>query len=137
MYYRSSMNSSLRLALAAVGVISSGLAFAQPPQEITITGERASRVVGRSSTTGAPIEELTLSRKVSYADLDLSSSVGASELEKRINDTAKALCERLDVLSTSSSAPGCVKHAAEPALAEAHAAIVAAQQRLAGAGTRK
>ncbi len=137
------MASSLKCALAAVGIIStSGLAFAQTqtssPTEITITGERTSKIVGRTST-GVPIEEMTLTRKVSYSDLDLASSAGASELEKRVHETAKELCAKLDKLNPLAQPSGkeCIRKATDPALAEAHAAITAAQQRVAGVGVKK
>ncbi len=138
---RNPLASSLTCALAAIGIISASelaLAQTQTAAEITITGERSSKIVGRS-TIGAPIEELTLSRKVSFSDLDLTSSAGASELEKRVNETAKDLCAELDKLRPLEPATGrdCVKKTSEPALAQAHAAITAAQQRLAGVGTKK
>lgn len=37
----------------------------------------------------------TLTKNVSYADLDLSRSSGANELVQRINDTAKESCDQL------------------------------------------
>lgn len=137
---KKSLNFRLQCTLAAVGILAgSGLALAQPADEITITGVRASRVVGRSPTTGAPIEEMSLTRKVSYSDLDLTTHLGATELEKRVNDTAKALCQKLDQLSPLSKAqgPSCVKQAADAAMVQAHAAIAAAEQRVAEVGVKK
>jgi UrcA family protein len=129
---------ALQCTLVAIGIASaSGVVLAQPGDEITITGARQSQIVGRSSTTGAPIEEVTITRKVSYSDLDLTSHVGAAELDKRVNETAKALCARLDLMLTPASGVSCAKAAAEPALAQAHAAVAAAQKRLAEVGVKK
>ena len=64
------------------------------------------RVVGRSAI-GAPIEEITASRVVSYRDLDLSSDYDAHILKVRIERAAQSACDELsnraDVLDSDSS----------------------------------
>jgi UrcA family protein len=50
------------------------------------------------SYTGIPIEQIQLTRRVGYGDLDLASSAGKAALDKRIKDTAKAACEQLSTL---------------------------------------
>jgi UrcA family protein len=54
------------------------------------------RPLGRSSTTGAPIERVTTSRVVDYRDLDIDSPWGARELHYRIEHAARDACEELD-----------------------------------------
>ena len=54
------------------------------------------RPLGRSSTTGAPIERVTTSRVVDYRDLDVDSPWGARELHYRIEHAARDACEELD-----------------------------------------
>jgi UrcA family protein len=54
------------------------------------------RPLGRSSTTGAPIERVTTSRLVDYRDLDIDSPWGARELHWRIEHAARDACEELD-----------------------------------------
>jgi len=54
------------------------------------------RPLGRSSTTGAPIERVTTSRIVSYRDLDIDSPWGARELHYRIERAAHDACDELD-----------------------------------------
>lgn len=56
-----------------------------PPEEITVTG-RYGKV---------PDNVQSLSQAVSYADLDLSTAAGKSELRKRLNLTARFLCQKL------------------------------------------
>ena len=82
---------------------------------------------------------MSLTRKVGYKDLDLATHAGAAELEKRVNDTAKSLCERLDKLNpmTTSQGPSCIKEAASAALVQAHAAIAAADARASTAAVGK
>ena len=50
------------------------------------------------SYTGIPIEQVQLTRRVAYGDLDLTSPSGKATLEKRIRNTAKAAFEQLSTL---------------------------------------
>ena len=100
-----------RLMFAAVGTFLCGLlsanspAVAQAPsseaaEEVTI---RAPYVVRREPLArgGAPTgfsnpELISLSRGVSYADLDLSKAQGIAELETRVRTTARDVCQELN-----------------------------------------
>jgi len=68
-------------------------------EEITVVAPEVvqRKIVGRTMI-GAPIEVISLSRPVSYADLDLTKQSDADELEKRIGDTAKAACKELNIM---------------------------------------
>lgn len=84
------------LVAAAISV-----AQAQPIETVTVTAPRIVHqtiVTGRSSTTGAPIEETTISRVVSYADLDLAKAADADAFKARVEDAARDLCAELDKL---------------------------------------
>ena len=76
--------------------------------------------VGRS-TIGADIREVSLSYRVNAADLDLASSAGKAELEKRVKAAASAACKELDRLAfgnpTSPDDATCVKKAVDAAMA--------------------
>jgi len=113
---------ALRLSLTATAAAALGLSVAALParaQDPTYDGgaygrdynhgyDRASyrdgddeiivhaRPLGRSSTTGAPIERVTASRVVDYRDLDPDSPWGARELHWRIEHAAREACEELD-----------------------------------------
>lgn len=96
----------LGLALCA-----SGLPIAASAQstaeEITVTG-RYGRV---------PDSAQTASQSVSYADLDLSTSTGKDELRRRVNLTARFLCDRLgESASGDAVAPSCRQAAAQDAM---------------------
>ncbi len=55
-------------------------------------------VVGRTNI-GAKIEDIELSRRVSYADLDLSKQAHVTKLKTRIKTTAKESCQELSDMS--------------------------------------
>jgi len=72
-------------ALAALAGVAAAPALAQTTvDEVT--------VVGRFGADGRP---QTLSRAVSYADLDITTYGGQTELRRRINLTARDLCREL------------------------------------------
>jgi UrcA family protein len=139
-----------RLSLASLGfamLAGCGLMLANRPaaaegapvepettQEITIVAPFVvqQKVVGRSSTTGAPIVIMSVSRRVSFADLDLGKASDATALRKRITDAAKAACDQLDQVQPSRTLPSvranraCVKTAIADAMPLADAVIAAA-----------
>ncbi len=71
----------------------------------------------------------TLTKNVSYADLDLSKSAGANEFAQRINDTAKESCDKLKAqFRDPPHAPvttdqECVKRASDQAMVVANLLI--------------
>jgi UrcA family protein len=77
-------------------------AEAAPPvataQGLTIVAPKVVRrqTTGAKAFASAPIEVLSLSRTVSFADLDLSTESGAIELKKRIMYGALAACDDLE-----------------------------------------
>jgi UrcA family protein len=145
---RTSQTLSLRTKSAALGALVGVFAitsqgFAQQAsatpeatEEIRIMapGEAERKIVGRTSI-GAPIEVISLSRPVSYADLDLRRQADAAELEKRISDAAKATCKQLDATYPESSLyqsipadQDCFKTATSKAMAMAKLVIADANQ---------
>ncbi len=93
-------NLVLAAAIFAGGVTGVGYqAFAQRDDSITVEAPRMihRETVGRSAT-GAPIEEVSLSRIVYVGDLDLRRVADVKELDRRINVTAKEACEQLNRL---------------------------------------
>jgi len=85
------------LTAIAIGGMS---AYAGTLETVTVTGSRAvsEKSVG-TSAIGADIREVSLSYKVNAADLDLASSTGKAELEKRVTAAASAACKELDRLA--------------------------------------
>lgn len=88
----------------------------------------------RAGPTGMTIEIIGLKRQVSFADLDLSKHADVTELERRIETTAKESCEKLEEMyplprnpSRSADIRRCTKQAIGNAADEIDAAIAAAQ----------
>jgi UrcA family protein len=115
----------LVLALAAA----SAAAVAQTPEVKIQAGQVQTTTVG-NSYTGIPIERLQVELPVSYANLDLATSAGAAELEKRVGETAKEACAQIDAADpidmSDSDNISCVKEATAGAMKQARAAIAAA-----------
>lgn len=125
----SKVNLTHRASLMIAGLALAGAVMAaEQPTEITITATGETKVVVGRSAYGTPIEEVTLTRRVSYADLDLSKSAGAAELEKRVNQTARDACKELDARYPfePTTADECMRSATRKAMDEAHVAIAAA-----------
>lgn len=104
---------SLGLSLAVGGlVLASTPVFAQSVRELTVTGRYG---------TETP---RSLSRVVSYRDLNLASKAGADALKLRINDTAKDLCRELgEPQDAGGAAGGCRQDAVDHAMPQVRAAI--------------
>jgi len=74
----------------------SAVATAQNAKEVKIQAQRViNEKVIAHITGGGKIIELTLSYPVSVADLDITSVAGATELEKRVRDAARAACAEI------------------------------------------
>jgi UrcA family protein len=119
---------ALWLAAAGLILVGGAVVAAEPISEVTISASREAKIVVGKSPIGAPIEEITLTRRVGYSDLDLKSKAGADALEQRVADSAKAACEELDKhypLMQKTSAD-CVKTANANAMVQVKAAIATA-----------
>lgn len=102
-------------------------------QEIIVT---APEVVRQPVATGRgpKVEVVSVSRRVNYADLDLTTASGQSMLKSRIQRTAVATCNELEVETRGrvyppSGAVGCQRDAAADALKVADRVIAAANVR--------
>jgi UrcA family protein len=118
--------SSLALAATACLLASPG-ANAQSMEVVTVEAVREI-VVGKSAI-GAPIKEMTIRSRVSYADLDLTTESGANELTKRIKDTASSTCKeiKVDVPVEGWTVERCIKEAVDGAMVQAKTAVDAAK----------
>jgi UrcA family protein len=106
-------------------------------QGLTIVAPKVVRreTTGAKAFADAPIEVLSLSRTVSFADLDLSTEAGAVELKKRIMYGALAACDDLEAQYPSNiyvpvpAGQNCPDTTARAGLAVADEVISAAQVR--------
>jgi len=98
-------------AIAMVGAVVGGMILSSHPapaqetpaasapvtQEVTVVAPEVVReTVRQNGVKGGPIEMLSLSRGVNYADLDLTTQAGVAEFQKRISDTARAACKQIE-----------------------------------------
>jgi len=122
----------VRIAVAAVAfALMSNIAFSQNLEGITVQGTRVlnTKAVGQTPT-GVTVIQISLSYNVTVADLDLASSAGAAELDKRVHDAAMAACREI-----SRQYPDATPSDAECAKAAAKKAMVKVRQ-LVAAGSK-
>lgn len=123
------------LAAAATG----GAIAAEEMGVVTIVAERASKQTVGRSPRGVPVEQISITQHVSYADLDLATAAGAAALEKRVQTKADEICKKLDsfypVVGAGTS--DCAKQAVNDAMPSLHAAIAAAEKSKTGGVTNK
>lgn len=117
------------IAVTALGLVLSGQVLAASADDIVISS-KAPRQIWPS----AKEQVMSLTRHVSYADLDLSTSSGAKQLEMRVSDAANSLCVELERRTTSfpnsTERLTCVKGAVADGMEHARAAIAAAEKRI-------
>jgi UrcA family protein len=115
------MHRGLVAGLTAIAIGGTS-AYAGTLETVTVTGSRAmSEKTVDVSTIGADVREVSLSYRVNVRDLDLATSAGVAELEKRVKATATAACKELRRLSFGDPASPddatCVKRAVDEAMA--------------------
>jgi UrcA family protein len=125
---------SKRLITVAVallaGVSVNAVVIAQEMGEVTVQASRVvKKVIGRTSS-GVPIEDISLSYGVSTTGLDLSSSAGAAELKKRVTEAANTACKELgrQYPEATTTDAECVKNATDKAMVKVNDLIAAAKK---------
>jgi UrcA family protein len=121
---------------AAIGAVASVLvgriAIAQNVEEVAVQAKRGltTKVVGRTAS-GLPLVDISLSHDASAAGLDLTSNAGAAELERRVNDAARAACKEIgrQYPDATPSNAECAKAAAGEAMVKARKLVAAAQSK--------
>jgi UrcA family protein len=104
--------------LAAVSI--SGAAVGQQTEEVMVRGPGIQSTEVERSSTGVPVVMFTVSYKVSYEDLDLTTTEGMAELTKRIEGAAMQGCREIG-LAYRTAQPNdwlCARYAAKEAMAD-------------------
>jgi UrcA family protein len=101
-------------------------------EQITVVGPRVvrgrTRGVRRDTHGMGYYDLLTMTRQVSYADLNLARSEDAKTLERRIDQAADEICEELaNAPPTAPKSADCVHRAIESAMKDVHAAMAKAK----------
>jgi UrcA family protein len=94
-----------------------------------VTVEAVREIVIGKSPIGAPIKELTIRSRVSYADLDLTKPADAATLEKRVRDAATSSCKeiKVDVPVEGWTVDRCIREATEDAMVQVNKAVADAK----------
>ena len=102
---------------------------AQALDEIIVEASPLQKVATRDAASPAPgYYKVTLSSRVSYADLDLTKPDAAATLERRIKAAATEVCDGIGKAYPDSGpdTKECAKRAADKAMVEAKKIIAAA-----------
>lgn len=110
-----------------------GITMAQQSPEIVVEApHRPANVAKTAPGSKELLPEVSVSHRVKYSDLDLSTHSGAVELEKRIRDSATEACQQLSKLYPGSTQgegkESCVDGAVKKAMEQANKAIAAAEK---------
>ena len=123
---------SWAIALAVAG--QSTAAYAEGPAVAEAGSVAKSDVLmtsaGRTSS-GVPLADISLNSGVSVEGLDLNSTSGAAELEKRVNDAAQAACRQISLRypNAGTSDADCVKAAVDKAMVKVRELVAEAHKR--------
>jgi len=118
-----------RSLIVSVGFLGASAVIAQevPTTEQLVEEIRvvAPRNVTRERLPFGQGEQVSLSYKVSHADLDLRQNADVRELEKRIETVANEICARLEEMFARGdpSQEECAERAIEKAMADARAVV--------------
>lgn len=96
--------------------------LAQELDEIVVEGSPIVKEGKAETASPAPgYYKVVMSSRVSYADLDLAKPADVATLERRINEAAMVVCDKLGKAYPESGpeTKECAKRAADKALAEA------------------
>jgi UrcA family protein len=128
-------------AMFCGAMVFSNAALAQPQgasapvesQEITIIAPEVVRKTAGKESRGQPIELVTTTQQVDFADLNINKPSDVATLKKRIRDAARDACRRLDQSAplgrTYSHPPGCEAKATMEPLALVDQLAAAAQEK--------
>lgn len=124
--------SAFSFVLIGAGLaLAGGIAAAQSTTEVVVEAARV-QPTGERGSTGAPIDVISVTHRVSYKDIDIATASGAKVLETRIETAAKAACKEIDTLyplrTPAPGSPPCEKTAVDKAMVQARAAIAAAEK---------
>ncbi|HYL01642.1 MAG TPA: UrcA family protein [Steroidobacteraceae bacterium] len=122
------------LAVFAAALIA-GVALAQELPEVKVqatrivSSEMTARTVGRS-TSGVPIQDVTLSYGVNAAGLDLSTHTGAVAFEQRVKAAAEQACKEIgrQYPNATPSEAVCATTAVDGAMARVQEIIASAEK---------
>lgn len=126
------MRNLIAPAVLAVGLMMGSAALAATADPATSAAPVVQREVVGRTTINAPIEQLTVSRPVSYTGLNLANPADVKIVDKRIDRTARQDCAQLrnqdpELMDPTIQGGHCVRSAEHNAKLSLNAAISAAK----------
>jgi UrcA family protein len=117
------------LVAMALAFVAGPIALAEQAKEVTVSAPEVTRErVGRAGATRAPIDLITVTHRVSYADLDLTKAADDATLRSRIEEAARSACSQMRQLVRNERAdPRCVQNAIDRGMEQVRAAIAASK----------
>jgi UrcA family protein len=97
-------------------------ALADTTADVVVQADVSAITVTRVAQ-GSPVHIVSLARRVSYGDLNLSTPTASAELERRISEAAVDVCKKLDERFPDAIPNGraCIETAVKDALRKVHA----------------
>jgi UrcA family protein len=123
------------VAVSAAAALIASVAVAQGVPEVKVEATRViasgmtAKTVGLTSS-GVPIQDITVSYGVTAQGLDLSTNTGAKAFEQRVKDAADQACKDIgrQYPNATPSDAVCAKTAADQAMVKANELIAAAEK---------
>jgi UrcA family protein len=123
------------VAASAAAALIAGAALAQGVPEVKVQATRiissamSAKTVGKTSS-GVPIQDVTLSYGVNAQGLDLSTNTGAKAFEQRVKDAAEQACKDIarQYPDSTPNDADCAKAAADQAMVRVNELIAAAEK---------
>jgi UrcA family protein len=122
----------VRIAIGLLGVTAlSAIWAAEDIGQVTVQASRIMQKSAGKTSSGIPIEDVSLAYGVSAKDLDLASHAGALELQKRVSDAALKACTELGRQYPDSlpNTKDCTKASTDKAMVRANELIAAAAKK--------
>ncbi len=121
----------------------SGITLAQKPADASVAGAPIEEIIVSASRINVkpvvsavgwprtPVKQITLSYWISTAQFDLTTTAGAADLEKAVNDAALDVCKEIgrQYPDSTPNDAGCAKAAAQKAMVKVHALVAAAAKK--------
>jgi len=126
---------SMRVVAGLIGcAVAGGLTTGAQADEVTVTGSRFQATPVGINYTGIPIKDVSLSATVSVADLDLATSAGRVELDRRIVAAARMACGEIKDMYPVSQPEGnaCVRAATDKSMSRLRKLMAASRPVSAG-----
>lgn len=127
------MKNSTALAIAAAlgAAMAGSFAPAQDMQAVTVQASRTVPAkVTEHITAGVPIVDISIAYGVKTSDIDLATHSGATVLEQRVRDAAKAACKEIgrQYPEATPNEQDCASAAVAKAMVQVKSMVAAAEQ---------